>query len=124
MTPSPPSLTHNTLNPTPPPTNRFVHRRQSATAAGVHPTHIDKAVKLGLVLPGPDGPLDRSAGGVSGGGRLLTATSTTSTTTTTSIASALFGSVDLTQVGYLDRARVDSFSSEEAGSSDGEGEHR
>lgn len=87
----------------------------------MHPTHLDKAVKLGLVLPGPDGPLDRSAGGVSGSGRLVAAASTT---TTSSIASALFGSVDLTQVGYLDRARVDSFSSEEAGRSDGEGEHR
>ena len=112
-----------TITPINHPPNRFVHRRQSATAAGVHPIHMEKAVKLGLVLPG-DGPLDRSTGGVSGSGRVVTTTTTTTTTTAASFAASLFGtgSVDLAALGHLDRARADSFSSEEAGSSDdGEG---
>lgn len=92
-----------------------MHRRQSATAAGVPVSHLDKAVKLGLVLPGPaDNPL-----GVSGSGRLAAAGST--------ISNALFGtgsSVDLAALGHLDRGRVDSFSSEEAGSSDGVAEQQ
>lgn len=44
--------------------NKFVHRRQSATAAGVAHQHMEKAIKLGLVLnvPGEVGGAKKGAG--------------------------------------------------------------
>ncbi len=95
--------------------NKFVHRRQSAAAAGVAPTHVEKAIKLGLVLNGPHEPLDRVPP------RIVTQqTVTTTTTTATMVGSSLDDAAAAFAAMNMPHQRRGTFSSESGASGDDE----
>jgi len=111
--------------------NKFVHRRQSATAAGVAPTHVEKAIRLGLVLNTPHEPLDRVVPRMvlqqQQQQQVVTTTTTMTTASSISSISSSGGMVvaDATATlaaMALQRERSHSFSSDEGGSGEGEEE--
>jgi hypothetical protein len=109
--------------------NKFVHRRQSATAAGVAPTHVEKAIRLGLVLNVPHEPLDRVLPRMvlqqqQQQQQEVVTTTTTMTTVSSSISSSgglMVADATATFAALaLQRERSRSFSSEEGGSGEEE----
>jgi hypothetical protein len=101
--------------------NKFVHRRQSATAAGVAPAHVEKAICLGLVLNVPHEPLDR----VLPPPKIVTTTNTATGVSTYSNGAPGERVTDATATLAalaLHRDRSHSFSTDECGSGEEEEE--